>query len=264
MALSESWMWRRKYNGDRDCSTSIFWSQRFLIFIVENNFLSPESIPKGLQDYGQAVASWDQYAEANNLTPEQKQAGLDRLAKGKLPESANIAKVIVDGYKNGVLIAEAAYPGQTATVGKAAGDPIIGAIANGAYQWFDINSERNQSLPESQQKTWDYKSSVSAGITGSLAPGRGVWQNVGIASGGALFSGGPDVGSVGGATVGAWAGGMFGEYIPEIVSSVSGKEIPGFIFDATGSFGSELLEGYIKDAINSNQTSPERNKEGEK
>lgn len=55
--------------------------------------------------YGQAVASWNQYSDANNLTPEQKQAGLDKLAKGELPEGANISKVIVDGYKDGVLIA---------------------------------------------------------------------------------------------------------------------------------------------------------------
>lgn len=43
-----------------------------------------------MMSYGQAVASWNQYADANNLTPEQKQAGLDKLVKGDLPEGANI------------------------------------------------------------------------------------------------------------------------------------------------------------------------------
>ncbi|HBA8651423.1 TPA: VENN motif pre-toxin domain-containing protein, partial [Escherichia coli] len=71
---------------------------------VENNALS---LPLGMVSYGQAVASWNQYADANNLTPEQKQAGLDKLAKGELPDGANISKVIVDGYKDGVLIAGA-------------------------------------------------------------------------------------------------------------------------------------------------------------
>ena len=45
------------------------------------------------------------------------------------------------------------------------------------------------------------------------------------------------------------------------MSSVSGKEIPGFIFDATGSFGSEILGGYVKDAVNGSQPSSERQKE---
>ncbi|AOV95947.1 hypothetical protein A9798_02580 [Edwardsiella hoshinae] len=49
--------------------------------------------------YGQLVAYWNQYADAKNLTPEQKQAGLDKLAKGELLERFNISKVIVDGYK---------------------------------------------------------------------------------------------------------------------------------------------------------------------
>ncbi|WP_227898033.1 hypothetical protein [Escherichia coli] len=33
----------------------------------------------------------------NNLTPEQTQAGLDKIAKGDMPDSTNITKVIVDG-----------------------------------------------------------------------------------------------------------------------------------------------------------------------
>ncbi len=186
---------------------------------------------------------------------EQTQAGLDKLAKGDLPE---VAKAIVDVYKDGVLITGAAYLGLAASVGKVIGGSVIGAIANGSYQWFDM------SQPGNEGKSYDYPGPGSAAIQGGLAPGRGIWQNVGVASGGALFSDGPDMGSVGGAAIGAWAGGMFGEYAPGVVSSVSGKEIPGFIFDATGSFGSELLGGYIKDVVNGSQPSPERYKEGEK
>jgi filamentous hemagglutinin len=55
---------------------------------------------------------WNQYAVDNNLTPEETQAGLNRIAKGDLPDGANITKVIVNGYKDGVLIAGAAYLGQ--------------------------------------------------------------------------------------------------------------------------------------------------------
>lgn len=219
----------------------------------ENNDMF--SLPSGLNDYGAAAASWYQYAVDKNLTPEQTQSGLDKLAKGDLPEGANITKVIVDGYKDGVLIAGAAYLGPAASIGKVVGGGVTAEIANGSYQWFDLNQ------PGNENKNWDWKGSVSAGITGMLAPGRAVGQNVGIAAGGAFFTDGPDVGSIGGAAIGSWAGGKFGELAPGFVSSVSGKEIPGFIFDATGSFGSEILGGYVKDAVNGSQPSSERQKE---
>lgn len=223
---------------------------------VENNALGDGfKLPKGLADYGAAAQSWNQYAEASGLTPEQKQAGLDKLAKGDLPEGANITKAIVEGYQDGVMIAGAWYLGPAASVGKVIGGGVIAEIANGSYQWFDL------SQPGNENKSWDWKSSASAGIAGMLAPGRTIGQNVGIAAGSAFFTDGPDTGSISGATAGAWAGGMFGEYAPGIVNSLTGKEIPGFIFDATGSFGSEILGGYIKDAVNGTQPSSEKNKE---
>nr|WP_231104101.1 VENN motif pre-toxin domain-containing protein [Enterobacter kobei] len=46
---------------------------------VENNTLS---LPKGMMDYGMAATSWNQYAEDNGLSAEEKQAGLDKLSKG--------------------------------------------------------------------------------------------------------------------------------------------------------------------------------------
>ncbi|MGR3753756.1 hypothetical protein [Edwardsiella anguillarum] len=78
--------------------------------VVENNSLGDGfKLLKGLMDYGAAAQSWNQYVEANGLTPEQKQAGLDRLAKGDLPEGVNITKAIVEGYQDGVMIAGAWY-----------------------------------------------------------------------------------------------------------------------------------------------------------
>lgn len=211
--------------------------------VVENNSLS---LPSGMMSYGQAVASWNQYAEASDLTPEQKQAGLDKLAKGELPEGANITKVIVDGYKDGVMILYAGYLGPTASIGKAIGGGVIAEIANGSYQWFDL------SQPGNENKSWDWKSSASSGITGMLAPGRSIGQNVGIAMGGAFFTDGPNLGSIGGvaAAAGAGLGGAFGVYGPVFVSTVTGKEAPGFIFDAVGSLGSEFLGGYTKELLN--------------
>jgi filamentous hemagglutinin len=57
---------------------------------VENNYLS-----QGMQNYGQSVASYAQYAQDKNLPPEQVQADLAQMVKGDLPESADIIKAIL-------------------------------------------------------------------------------------------------------------------------------------------------------------------------
>jgi len=62
---------------------------------VENNALS---LGTGMTSSGSAAQSWNQYSEEHNLTTEQKQAGLDKLTQGDLPDGANITKVIVNGY----------------------------------------------------------------------------------------------------------------------------------------------------------------------
>lgn len=123
-----------------------------------------------------------------------------------------------------------------------------------------INSEANRSLPKNQQNSWNYKGSLSAG---ALTLGRGVWQNVGIATGGGVFANGPDATSIGSAAAGAWFGGKFGVYAPGIVNSVTGKEAPGFVFDAIGSLGTEFLGGYTKDLLNTPSTQNTSRKETE-
>ncbi|YCI81608.1 VENN motif pre-toxin domain-containing protein [Enterobacteriaceae bacterium] len=196
----------------------------------------------------------------NPATEEQIRYASDKLVTGTLPDGANITKVIVEGYTDGVLIAGAWYLGPAASVGKVIGGATLAEIANGSYQWFDINSEANQSLPESQRKTWDYWGSTSAAITGALAPGRSVTQNIGIAAGGALFTDGPDAKAIGSAAAGAWVGGMFGEYAPGFVNSITGKEIPGLVYDFWGGVGSEYVSGFIKDYGNPQSEAKEKNK----
>ncbi|MCV1434664.1 hemagglutinin repeat-containing protein, partial [Escherichia coli] len=63
---------------------------------VENNSLSDgwnNILSSGTQDYGQAVASWNQYAQDNNLTPEQVQEGMNRIAIGEGPSWGTTYKV---------------------------------------------------------------------------------------------------------------------------------------------------------------------------
>ncbi len=219
----------------------------------ENNEMF--SLPKGMADYSQGASTLGMSMTDAGTTTEEINAALGKNVKGDLPDGANITKAIVEGYTDIALVAGAAYLGPAASVGKVVGGAIISEIANGSYQWFDL------SQPGNEDKIWDYKGSMSAGITGALAPGRGVWQNVGIAAGSAVFSDGPNTGAIGSSAAGAWAGGMFGEYAPGIVNSVVGKELPGIVYDVIGSGGSEVVGGFVKDISNPQVT--KNNKEGE-
>jgi len=207
---------------------------------VENNSLGDgwnSLLSTGERDYVDAAASWKQFATTQGLSPEETQAGLDKIAKGELPEGANIAKVIVEGYQDGVMIAGAWYLGPAASVGKMVSGGVIAEIANGSYQWFDL------SQPGNENKSWDWKSSASSGIAGMLAPGRTIGQNVGIAMGGAFFTDGPNTGSIGGAAIGAWFGGKFGEFAP----------FPGEVNDLIGGIGGEVISNKIKDKVSENE-----------
>ncbi|WP_049857504.1 hemagglutinin repeat-containing protein [Trabulsiella odontotermitis] len=64
---------------------------------AENNSLSGwENLPKGMTDTGRAATSWVKYAQDNNLSSEQAQAGLMDIVRGDLPESADIIKAILE------------------------------------------------------------------------------------------------------------------------------------------------------------------------
>lgn len=146
---------------------------------VENNALS---FGDGFESNAAAATSWNKYAVDNNLTPEQTQAGLDKIAKGDMPDSTNITKVIVDGYQDGVMIAGAWYLGPAASAGKVLGGGLLGLAANSGYQVYDLNQ------PQNANKSWDYLGSATSFTTGMMAPGRGVLANTGIAMGGAFFT----------------------------------------------------------------------------
>lgn len=224
---------------------------------VENNSLMLEGFGTGfwsnVQSQGSLVNNTNLTDEngkvLNPATPEEIKYASDKLVTGVVPEGQDITKTIVEGYTDGVLIFGAAYLGPAASIAKVVAGATIAEIANGTYQWFGINSEKNQSLPESERKTWDYWGSASSAITGALAPGRSVLQNASIAAGGAMFTDGPDMGAIGSAAAGAWLGGKFGEYAPGVVNSIIGKELPGFIYDVSGAFASEAATDASKDAL---------------
>lgn len=224
-------------NGEKSSSLSQCTSERV---VVENNSLEDgwnSLLSTGERDYVDATASWKQYAIDKGLSPAETQAGLDKLAKDELPEGANITKAIVEGYQDGLMIAGAWYLGLAASVGNVIGGGVIAEIANGSYQWFDL------SRPSNENKSCDWKSSASSGIAGMLAPRRTIGQNVGIAMVGAFFSDGPNTGSIGGAAIGAWFGGKFGEFAP----------FPGDVNDMIGGIDGEIISNKIKDKVSESE-----------
>ncbi|MEN4636269.1 VENN motif pre-toxin domain-containing protein, partial [Pantoea agglomerans] len=214
---------------------------------VENNELF--NLPSGLNSYGNSASTLGMSMKGAGATAQQINEAMSKNVKGDLPEGANITKVIVNGYKDGVLIAGAWYLGPGASIGKVVGGAVIAEIANGTYQWFDINSANNQSLPENQQKTWDYWGSASAGVTGGLAPGRGVGANLGISLGGTIFTDGPDKGALTGTTAGWAFGTAVGVIAPPVFSPILG---PGSapVGDIIGAAGGEFISNAVKDRIN--------------
>jgi filamentous hemagglutinin len=217
----------------------------------ENNNLS---LPGGMGSYGQAAASLGSSMIDAGATTEVINTALSKNAKGDLPEGANITKAIVEGYKDGVLIAGAAYLGPAASIGKVIAGATIAEIANGTYQWFDL------SQPGNENNSWDYWGSASAAVTGALAPGRDIWKNVGIAAAGSVFTDGPDALAVGSSAAGAWAGGIFGQYMPGVVNSVTGKELPNIVYDFWGSVASEFATGFAKDINGASSEAEGKNK----
>lgn len=142
-----------------------------------------------------------------------------------------------------MLIAGAAYLGSAVSIGKAVGGAIIAEIANGSYQWFDLNQPGNES------KGWDYWGSASAGITGALAPGRNVWQNAGISAGGTIFTDGPDKSALAGTAAGWVFGATVGALSPHVLEPILDPG-SGFVSDVIDSVGGEFIGNKTKAKIN--------------
>ena len=126
---------------------------------VENNALGNGfNLPKGLTDYGAAAASWNQYAVDHNLTQEQTQKGLNRIATGEGPSWGTEYKVkpyvkgeVAGGAGAGYYFDTSIDPYQiTVNRGEtlAVGGRISGqmGIQFGPYFSGAIDSKRNSSL----------------------------------------------------------------------------------------------------------------------
>ena len=197
------------------------------------------NLPSGMMDYIDTAGSWNQFAVDNNLSPEQIQAGLDKIAKGDLPEGANITKAIVEGYQDGVFMAGAFYLGPTIAIGKGITGAVIGGGANSAFQYMNM-------APGSE---FSYYSAAVAAGAGYLAPGYKIGGNTLINMGGAFMTDGPSLSGQGGAIAGSVFGGGFGKYAPDLLAPYAGS-FSGVIGDIGSASFFEISNDTVKELIN--------------
>lgn len=176
-----------------------------------------------------------------NLAAEAKMAdvnkGLEPIIK-KADEEAK-KETLKETLKTSTYIVGAAYFGPAAAVESVFAGSSISTMANAAYQWYDL------SRPGNENKSWDYWGSANAAVTGALAPGRGIKENIGIAIGSSLILDDFSIDKAGVSGVGAALGGAYGKYMPGLSNKIlKGDKIPGFVFETTGSLGGEFFTGY--------------------
>ncbi|MGP6472806.1 hemagglutinin repeat-containing protein [Rahnella aceris] len=201
------------------------------------------NLPSGMMDYIDTAGSWNQFAVDNNLSPEQTQAGLDKIAKGDLPEGANITKAIVEGYQDGVFMAGAFYLGPTIAIGKGIAGAVIGGGANSAFQYMNM-------APGSE---FSYYSAAVAAGAGYLAPGYKIGGNTLINMGGAFMTDGPSLSGQGGAIAGSVFGGGFGKYAPDLLAPYAGSA-SGVLGDIGGALTFESINDRAKQILKNDES----------
>jgi filamentous hemagglutinin len=197
----------------------------------------------GMMSYGSGAMSLQESMVKEGKSFDEIQAAMSHYAKGDMPEGADIAKVIINGYADGAMIAGAIYLGPAASIGKVAVSSVLSGGANAAYQWYDMNQ------PGHETKTYDYWSTTAAAVTGGLAPGRGIPANIGIAIGGTIFTDKTDPGALTGSAAGSLFGGVIGTYAPTVLKPVLGPSA-GMVSDIFGTMGGEVISNELKNTIN--------------
>ncbi|PLR40868.1 adhesin [Chimaeribacter californicus] len=184
----------------------------------------------------------------DGLTLQEKIALSAEMAKGDLPDGANIAKAIVEGYEDGLMIGGAFYLGPAAALEQITAGAVIGGGMNSAFQFYDL------SQPGNANKSYDYWSTTAAITTGGLAPGRGIWANTGIAIGSTMFTDGPNITNMAISGVGALGGGGVGKYAPILVDKYIKKvAVPDLFYDLGSALTYESINKAGKDLIKSKE-----------
>ncbi|UNK63064.1 hypothetical protein [Buttiauxella ferragutiae] len=178
-------------------------------------------------------AVWNQYAVDNNLTPEETQAGLNRIAKGDMPAGQAPATGLITAWGAGAttVVAPVLLPA-TATAGSVIGAGVIGGSAN-------VFNQLNSGGPFSATDAV-----IATGISG-LTQGKGFWfteaASITGAYAGAKLQGKDATAPMIGAGLGTLGGAAIGKGVERLQTTTPQFNIPKLTGAVAESAGSEYL-----------------------
>ncbi len=197
---------------------------------VENNALS---FGDGIDSTIAINAAWNQYAVDNNLTPEETQAGLNKIAKGDMPAGQAPATGLITAWGAGAttVVAPVLLPA-TATAGSVIGASAIGGSAN-------VFNQLNSGGPFSATDAL-----IATGISG-LTQGKGFWfteaASITGAYAGAQLQGKDATAPMIGAGLGTLGGAAIGKGVERLQTATPQFNIPKLTGAVAESAGSEYL-----------------------
>ncbi|WP_249665970.1 hemagglutinin repeat-containing protein, partial [Enterobacter sp. 120016] len=199
---------------------------------AENNATSLP-LPDGLANYMTSAGSLNNYAEDKGASADEKQAMLNKLAKGDLPENQQPATGLVKAWGAGMstVVAPALLPG-AATAGSVVASGMIGGTAN---VWSQLNSNDPFSVTDAL---------IATGVSG-LTQGRGFWFTEGAsmagAYAGAVLQGKDPLAPTIGAGIGTAGGVLTGKGYEKVQEMLPQYVIPKFTGTVLESLSSEYF-----------------------
>ncbi|WP_367896990.1 hemagglutinin repeat-containing protein [Enterobacter vonholyi] len=216
---------------------------------AENNANS-FPLPDGLAKYMTSAGSLNNYAEAKGASADEKQAMMNKLAKGDLPENQQPATGLVKAWGAGMssVVAPALLPG-AATAGSVVASGMIGGTAN---VWSQLNTNEPFSVTDAL---------IATGVSG-LTQGRGFWFTEGAsmagAYAGAVLQGKDPLAPTVGAGFGTLAGAGIGKGYEKLQNYFPQYSLPKYTSTITEAVGSEFIGSYaqaLTEKLQKNQSS---------
>ncbi|WP_239793896.1 VENN motif pre-toxin domain-containing protein [Brenneria goodwinii] len=221
---------------------------------IDNNFFSPDSMPQGLQDYGQSVSSLytntnltdEEGNVLNPVTEEERQYAAHKLLTGTMPEGQDPVRGLLTVWGVGASVVGGAIVAPATGVYAVFGGGLLGGVTDATKQLLTM----------SPNDKYSYTDTLIAIGTGALTQGKGTTFSTVVNTGGTYLGSkakGEDptastAGSVVGTVVGNTVGGKFTQQMLSRGYSPVGSEIIGSVASGVTSTGS----GYVTEKVINN------------
>ncbi|EPC5194415.1 hemagglutinin repeat-containing protein [Edwardsiella piscicida] len=208
---------------------------------VENNFLAPQIMPKGMMDIGQAALTLGQFMVLNGATAAEIAQAQSDLARSLGTSAPQPASELVKSWA--LLMSTAATMGTGTVVGAGAAGGVIGGAANVSTQ-LTVNGD----------KPFSYTDALIAIGTGALTQGKGPVLTEGVSIGGAyignMIKGEDPTNAMIGAGIGSAVGSVAGKVVTEQLKPVVSNGVAETIGNIGGSLSSEIVGGKVQNKLN--------------